>query len=237
MPNSQTVFSNILQETNSKMVVFDLDSTLYDVSPRTQLILHKFIELHADNKEFEPTLKSLEQVKLTSSDWGIREAIERNQIQGPQKLFTALRDYWKQHFFSSDFLHVDKPYPGAVDYVNHIHKSNIPIYYLTGRDRANMEKGTLLSLQEVGFPLHSHDRLIMKPTKGALEDEDYKVSELKKLKNEAGSIWFFENEPTIIHQVRSSCPDINVVWINTTHSRRAEPPRDLPTIEGHYRIK
>ena len=60
---------------------------------------------------------------------------------------------------------------------------------------------------------------------------DEKLSELIKISK---NIWFFENEPVIIHKIKSTYPKIKIVWIDTTHSRRQLPPNEIYIIQDKW---
>lgn len=239
MPDSVHVFNQIIRETDlDPLVVLDLDSTLYNVSHRSQLILQHFINEHCDSDLFKEEIHQLKTIKIMPKDWGLKEAFIRQGLQASQEFFNTVRDYWHKHFFSSDFLHSDVPYVGAVDYVNALHSAGIRILYLTGRDAANMKSGTIESLKKWKFPISNVETdLLMKPSKGLIEDEEYKNNVIQSLKAQSPRIWFFENEPAIIQRVRQSSPEIQIVWIDTTHSRRSEPPQDLHVIRDIWRTK
>ena len=231
----------------SPLVVFDLDSTLFNVSLRTQKIVETFVNDPAIREKFSSEVAELSALKITPRDWGLRRAIERSGIQVTEAFAKTLRDYWRSRFFSSEFLDADRPYPGSREAVLQLNEAGAQIIYLTGRDERNMKIGTVDSLKRWGFPLnfekpelHSNDdsmlpaNLIMKPIKGSIEDEEFKEIEMQKIvekfKSRHRDIWFFENEPIIIERVRSATPVVHLIWVDTTHSGRGENPTDLPIL-------
>jgi hypothetical protein len=158
-------------------------------------------------------------------------------FQSTPDFHKMLREFWRQNFFSSHFLHHDQPYVGAIEYVTALHSIGAQIYYLTGRDQLNMQEGTKRSLAYWGLPLTKDDRLIMKPHKGSHEDDVYKDLMMQKLildlqieRGQIPKMWFFENEPAILHKLKSTTPDVRLIWVDTTHSGRAAPPMDLTCI-------
>jgi hypothetical protein len=221
----------------AKAVVFDLDSTLFDVSHRTRSIFSDFLSAHRDSVDFtEMDLKVLQAVQIESFDWGIKEPILRalSQVGGVNlspAVLKLVRDHWRKHFFSNGYLEHDRPYKGSIKYVQDLAAANIPILYLTGRDAINMRTGTIQSLHHHGFPLSDEKNLIMKPAKGAIEDDDYKVDRLRTILKTFESVWFFENEPFIIRATQRAHPNLKIIFLNTTHSRREPAITDLPTIE------
>jgi hypothetical protein len=239
MPNSHSIFDSIVKVAHEKpLVIFDLDSTLYNVSHRTQKIIENFSKEPDIASRFPDEVARLTEIRISHRDWGMKEAFLRASFQAPEAFAKSIRDYWNQHFFSSSLLHEDKPYTGAVEYVNGLHRAGAEVWYLTGRDARNMREGTIRSLAQWNFPVANLDeRLIMKPFKGSHEDEDFKDIQIRDLKAKAPKVWFFENEPVIIHKVRATSPDVQIVWVDTTHSRKASPPEGLPVVRDIWHIE
>jgi len=197
------------------LAVFDLDSTLFNVSTRTRQILNEFAEAYN-----QPALKSVE-VKM--EDWGIKEAVFRAgyTIEKDQELLKNLRDFWRDRFFSNDYIHYDVPYAGAVAYVLELAETGCEIKYLTGRDQQRMGKGSEEVLKKWGFPCEK-GQLILKPER-TLDDELFKNDWFLALERKPYSkIYFFENEPVNINAVAKSCPEVEIIFIETTHARKQE---------------
>ena len=224
---------------DSVAAVFDLDSTLFSVHTRTARILEALASNKSFSSRFETEVEHLKTLEIRPTDWGIREALLRHYPQGSMEFFKAIRDHWRKHFFSSGYLDHDQIYPFASEYVRHLAELGAEIFYLTGRSRSAMEEGTLRVLKAHNFPLKSFEHLHMKPSD--LEtDEHYKALVLRELIKSKNHIWFFENEPVIIEQVRKATPTVHIVFIDSTHSGRATPPEDLPRIgmsyDGRWRV-
>lgn len=236
---STPVLVRILEEAKNRSsagetfrVVFDLDSTLFEVTERNQRILEEFVE--SEHLENYPHIKKLlKEVRMQLSDHGLGMAIRRHHgdLQD-DTVKEQLIEYWKQRFFTDEYLDIDTPFEGAPEYVQELHKLGAHIYYLTGRDVVRMGKGTPRQLNKWKFP-HQVERaqLIMKPEKG-LDDARFKTDQLKKL----GRVdWFFENEPQIIHLVEQEIPDLRIVFIESSHSGKANPKSDWITIKSFKR--
>ncbi len=222
------------QQSQKPMAVFDLDSTLYDVSPRIQIILHEFAQLPEVRRVF--TAEELSRLKVDPSDWGIRAAVQRAGLDGaPVEVLQLARDFWRQRFFSNQYLEHDRVYPGAVEFVAELRLHEVQIVYLTGRDELRMGDGTRTWLANHGFPLDGTEaRLVLKPRAGA-DDAVFKA-EFFAQPTSHSPIWFFENEPANIHAVRALGKEIEIIFFDSTHSGKAHPPKDLPTIR-HYLIE
>lgn len=214
-------------------VVFDLDSTLFSVSPRIQAILRQLGNEPEFINRFAQAADILRDIEVLPTDWGVKTVLQRQAVQPDGELVRIVRQYWRQHFFASHLLHVDEIYPSANEYVNHLHELGADIHYLTGRPETPMRPGSLKALAQWGFPLAGENRLIMKPS-DVLMDESFKAGVLKDLVHHYDHIWFFENEPVIIDLVREQVPQVRIVFVHSTHSGRAKAPTDLPTIGMSY---
>jgi hypothetical protein len=215
-------------------VIFDLDSTLFSVSPRTQAILRELGHQREFGENFTEASQVLRAVEVLPTDWGVRAVLERHKISGSVELFHAIRNFWHQHFFASHFIDRDEIYPSANEYVTHLHALGAEILYLTGRSNGSMRDGTIKMLKASGFPFFSDSRLFMKPS-DVQTDEGFKADKLLEIAGNYDHIWFFENEPLIIEMVRQRVPQVKIVFVDSVHSGRASPPKDLPTIGMSYK--
>lgn len=195
------------------LAVFDLDSTLFNVSTRTQQILNEFAKLQG--------LPELEKVEVKIEDWGIKEAVIRAGYH-PEKdlpMLEKLREYWFEKFFSNEYVHYDVPYAGAVSYVLELFQSGCEINYLTGRDQHRMGRGSLEVLKKWGFPCEAM-QLILKPER-TIDDGLFKKNWFINLdRAQYEKIYFFENEPVNINAVLETSPDVEIIFLDTTHARR-----------------
>jgi hypothetical protein len=206
------------------LAVFDLDSTLFNVSTRTQKILSEFAEQH----QFE----RLKSVQVKHEDWGIKEAVLRAgfSIEDDIEVLKQLRDFWSERFFTSEYLHYDVPYLGAICFVQELAETGCEIKYLTGRDNSRMRKGTVEVLKKWGFPF-TDENLFLKPNRSQ-EDELYKLDWFKELNHsDYKKIFFFENEPVNVNAITHSCPEVEIIFLETTHARKEEVRAEL------YKIK
>lgn len=206
------------------LAVFDLDSTLFNVSTRTQKILHEFAEVH--------NLEHLKDVEVLQEDWGLKEALFRKgyTIEKDLEMLKDIRDFWAARFFSNEYLHYDVPYPGAVCFVQDLEEAGCEINYLTGRDHARMGKGSFEVLKKWGFPVNNHN-LFLKPDK-AEDDELFKHDWFRKLNHsDYEKIFFFENEPVNVNAILQSCPEVEVIFLDTTHARKQTVTAELKRIK------
>lgn len=235
--DSRQIFQKLAKASSESIAVFDIDSTLLNVTQRTQAIVEAFSNEPSFIKKYQIETEQLKSVKILDQDWGLRSALKRHGLISSLDFFEDLHKYWRTHFFSNTYLPQDQPYPGAKKYLQELDKLGVQILYLTARDQPNMREGTLLTLDRFCFPLKNPDsQLIMKPEKGSSSDENFKAEELTNLFNSDSKFWFFENEPVILDTIEKKLPEINLVFISTVHSGRAPDPDHLPTIPGEYHI-
>lgn len=227
----------ISREQKEKVVfVFDIDSTLFCMKYRTQAIIDQALKEDFLLKEFledsNKNSKNRTKIKVTERDWSIVEILSRYGITD-KKLLKKMESYWKRSFFSNQYLHLDQPYEGAVDFLQKL--SGCAIYYLTARNYDRLRQGTLKSLKEWGFPLQKDSHLIMKKSLKET-DTEYKSGHLALLSKEFETVCFFENEPVILNQVSKSLPHIHLFWMNSTHSRKEKATRKAHKLSMTYSL-
>ncbi|MCC7403914.1 MAG: HAD family hydrolase [Bdellovibrionales bacterium] len=217
------------------LAVFDLDSTLFDVSPRTKAIFQSLASHPETKRRFPEESSVLSQLQPLPEDWGIKATLQRSQIRATLDFFEAVRLFWVENFFSDRYLHFDRLYDGALEFVQQLSEAGATIKYLTGRDHERMGAGTLAAIKASQLPLANEStHLILKPHRN-LDDARYKTDNLKALSDRYPEIWFFENEPTIIKLVRVELPNVKVIFVDTVHSGQNEAPTGLPSIKKSFR--
>ena len=230
----KSVLQAIERSRHPMAVVFDLDSTLFCVKWRTEGIIKDAVQNPSFISNFPEMAKPFQQIQVHPRDWALKDIFKRHGLDPSAPASKAIQKFWNRYFFQNDYLHLDRPYKGSVEYVNLLHKKGGHIFYLTGRNRPHMGKGTLQSLRKWSFPLKTENHLILK-SDPAFEDSVYKLEELKKLKKKFQTILFFENEPVILHLVYQYLPDIKMFWIDSAHSgKKPGPPDHIPVISMNY---
>jgi hypothetical protein len=227
-------FCHKIRESKKCLAVFDIDSTLYDVSPRTEKILQEFAHHPMHNSNFPKASEILKKTQILPSDWGYREAFERHDLlEEPHEFHHSLKEFWTDKFFSNHYLHLDNPYEGAVQFVNKLYDTGASIAYLTGRDFPRMGEGTHRILKESGFPVNPpRAEVALKPSKG-LDDARFKCDWFISVLDKYDEICFFENEPVNINWIQEYCPKVEIIYFDSTHSGLANPPFHLPTITDY----
>ncbi len=244
MPQSSQVLQKILTQSkhaieNGKTVkaYFDLDSTLFDVTPRVQRILEVFCEDNSMRLKYPQAIDILKTVQLETHPYYLKDLMLKIGLKNEEPHFyKEIFQFWKVRFFHDDYVVFDKAEKGAVEFVNRLYEMGVHIVYLTGRDIARMQKGTLESLKKAGFPIDAPNvELILKPHMD-MEDAPFKMERFL-LEDHSHQIWFFENEPVNIHLVLEKTPHVDVIYFDSVHSQKAEePPAHIPRIK-HFNFR
>lgn len=200
-------------------VIFDLDSTIFDVKPRSLRILKEFA-FTKEAREISPAIADWS-VTLNSHSllYTLEESARANGVQGSEEelktyLKAAFR-FWLARFFTHSYLGSDHPTPGAVDFVNRVVDLGADAVYLTGRDWPGMGRGTQTMLEYCGFPVDPRvTELIMKPNAG-LDDSEFKDDALRELRASSNAVALFDNEPANFHVFEKNFPD---AWLVFYHS-------------------
>lgn len=239
-----SILSRILKEAQAAresqtpfLTVFDLDSTLFDLTIRMCRIVDAFTEEPKFQHRYPRECEVAKNLPVKPSDWGLNEALGRVGISKDThpEFYRDLHEFWAQCFFSDSFLHHDEPLPGAVKYVQKLRSLGSEIMYLTGRDIPRMLEGTKTSLRQRGFPLDEPGvELRLKPV-AEWDDAEFKVDVLRECAHRFGHIYLFENEPVNLNLVAEKLPDIKLVYIDTCHSGREAVADTLDCIK-HFEV-
>ncbi len=202
------------------VVVFDLDSTLFNNAPRNRKIIEEFAEANKDkNPDFAKAVAAMKDEHLAYS----LEETFKNIGVNDEKTLKDLKKVWYDSFFTDKYVVLDKPYDGAVDYVKKLHSKGAMIVYLTGRDTPDMKTGTEASLKESGFPYgDSNSVLLTKPEK-KMKDDDYKQTASADILKMGTIVASFDNEPKNVNLFKKSFPGAIVMFLETNHSPKAVP--------------
>ena len=183
------------------VVVFDLDSTLFNTAGRHLAILRAF----ADE---EPHVRSLvDELSLQDFGWAVEEPLLARGFDHAPTL-ERLRSFWFDRFFDGDWVGHDHPAEGAVDYVQEAWRRGALIYYLTGRHVGGMDAGTARALANRGFPFwHGRTVLHLKPDFHT-PDKPFKDQAIQAIRSHRGEVVAtFENEPPNANLFLSAFPE------------------------------
>ena len=238
MTHNSNILSHILQQAEKAqnhgsriLAVFDLDSTLFDVSPRTQFILREFAQKISTKERFPQEAQKISEIEMNRFLWGIRDGLSNIGLTEPEDLIKEAFAYWQKYFFHNDYLIHDTPMEGAFEFLKKLSQHG-EISYLTGRDIERMGRGTLEQIQRHQFPLEDKEKnLILKPHRSQ-EDAPFKLNFFKKILEEGQhqEIWFFDNDPRNLNLVHREIPEVRQVFFRSAHPPKLTAPKELPQI-------
>lgn len=217
------------------LVLLDLDSTLYEVGPRTFQILKEWQE-SSESREYPTVRAAIEQLRKEQVGYSIGDTLQAlgfDILSEPVlKAIHAIKPYWGSRFFTSEYLMYDHAYPGAAAFVQKIYQLGAEIVYLTGRDEPGMGDGTRTNLIRDGFPWNAERlHLLLKPV-APMPDIEHKVNAAEYIRKHGTLVASFENEPPNIAALYEVFPDAMHVFVDTVYSDHCAVPR-----QGLYRIK
>jgi hypothetical protein len=217
------------------LVLLDLDSTLYQVEPRTFRILSDWAESE-EGKLFPTVCSALKSLRWQQVGYSIRDAFDALPLESDSEevraAFGAVKGFWSKRFFSNDYIHHDIPYPGAAAFSREVFALGGEIVYLTGRDESGMGKGTRLNLARDGFPVDSErTHFLLKPST-EITDIDHKKKAADFIRQSGTLVASFENEPPNLVALHDLFPAAMHVFMDTVCSDKGAMPR-----KGLYRIR
>lgn len=217
------------------VVLFDLDSTLFDVSPRHWRILQEWSDNNAsvDRSGLAIALRSAKPGALGYSVEDTLQAIGVDLRHAETRsALTDLKRFWAKRFFTHDYLSHDTVTPGALEFVRKVDEAGARIVYLTGRDEPGMGEGTRRALAREKFPLDgARSQLWLKP-RFEMDDAGFKREAASRLRDVGELLASFENEPKNLVMLRSEFPEALHVWLETVASEHPATP-----VRGVYRLK
>ena len=216
------------------VVVFDLDGTLLDNRPRSVAILHELADHWNDDKAHVASmLRAAESHALAY----LFDENLRNLGVSDQALIDEALAFWKDRFFTDDYLRHDLAHAGAVEFARALHDAGATIVYFTGRDLPNMALGSLASLRDLGFPIGMHGtQLILKPDP-EIPDPEFKRDVTPKLERAGEVIATFENEPANANIFAELYPEAEHFLIDTQHVPDPPPLTETVHVIGDFRMK
>lgn len=208
------------------LVIFDLDSTLLDNTPRQARILQEY-----GRAAGVPALRAARPEHW--EDWDLARALA-NAGLAPDEVArhrAPARRFWAERFFTSRYCRLDRPAPGAAEYVRAVAAAGARIAYVTGRPR-RMERGTLEVFGAAGFPLPDGERvhLLMNPH-ADLGDDAWKALARAQVDRLGPVVAAFDNEPAHVNAYAQAWPGARCVHLDTEDSGRpVEVLRRVPSV-------
>jgi phosphoglycolate phosphatase-like HAD superfamily hydrolase len=197
------------------VVVFDLDSTIFDNKPRQARILREFGARRGID------LLAACAANHFNSGWDLRAAM-RNcglAVDEAERLYPEAKQFWLDRFFTSDYCAEDVAIAGAPDFVKAVAQMGAIVCYVTGRHEG-MRAGTLDAMRKCGFLIPGEGvHLILKPSP-EMNDDDFKREAHRQVAELGTVIAAFDNEPTHLNDYRRKFPEATIVHLATDHSGR-----------------
>lgn len=209
------------------VLLFDLDDTLIDTRHRKMAILKELAEQPAADGKMSDLLRT---ASLKHIKYRVKDTLAALGIFDEAFVKEAER-YWWERNFTDAYIEYDLPIPGAVRFVNWLHRKGSQIIYLTGRPEPTMIKGTKINLKQLEFPLGEDVLLLMKPD-AAMDDFDYKKAVMQEIAQMGPLIAAFENEGHNLNMMAEHFPDAFMVLLDTICS-----PNQPKIPEDSYVIK
>ncbi len=219
----------VLDQKKLPVIIFDLDSTLFHVSPRSYEILREWAQATAVS--ILPNL-TVDDMGYSIEDVWVKKGLSIETGESFKYLKEA-KSFWRERFFSNAYIHHDLPHEGAVEFVKKLHEMGAKIVYLTGRDVPLMAFGTVDHLRRCGFPVEvERTRLILKP-KRHMDDLVFKTGVCEMVREWGEVVASFENEPKNLVAMKEALgPKTMHVFFESVSSDHA-----APAAKEVYRIK
>jgi phosphoglycolate phosphatase-like HAD superfamily hydrolase len=220
------------------LVLLDLDSTLYEVGPRSFQILREWMETdeslgHAHVRHSLQRLRE-EQVGYSIADTLRNAGLSLSEPE-VEHAIRVMKPYWSERFFTSRYLAYDRPYPGAAEFTRNVHELGAEIVYLTGRDEPGMGEGTRSNLLRDGFPWEKKGTHLLLKKAAHLPDLAHKKEAAEYISEHGTLVASFENEPPNLIALSRIFPDAMHVFLDTVCSDHEAPiGRNLYRIRGFH---
>lgn len=201
------------------VVIFDLDDTLFRVTPRTKAILGAWAvaEQPADTA-LAASIAALDPEQMA---YALAPTLAKVGLAGTGRE-AAAKAYWMRWFFASKFLPEDPPIAGAREYVLGLHRAGAHICYLSGRDE-RMEAGTLAALRRHGFPTPGPRVSVFLKDDPKRKDVEFKAEALAMIGGLGTVVAAFDNEPANVNLYHRQFPEAATIYLDVAHSDGAPP--------------
>ena len=185
------------QAEEGTVFLFDLDDTLFTTKNRNMKILTEFVSGKSNCVDIESLCRHVKR-NLSSRhlEWNFTNTLKNLGFSDENiKAFAPkYKTFWGPRFFGNSYLKYDELNPGAKDYVQKIFKKGATIFYLTGRNDADMRKGTEEAIRRAGLPFdHERVHLMLKP--GDADDTEFKKTVFESVAKLGRLVAAYENEP------------------------------------------
>ncbi len=203
------------------LALFDIDSTLMDTLPRNLAILEAAL---AAMPALEAACRGLESGRSRPGPkpqfWNIGDYL-RSLGMADEELLGALMSFWKERFFTDEWLVHDRPYPGVASFLGGLKAEGFALAYLTGRHSSGMEAGTRRSFLAHGLPAGDGELFFFKPS-FTMGDLEFKTTVRDRLGGLGSLVLSVDNEPANVNLFHAAFPEALSVWIDTVTAPQPE---------------
>lgn len=217
------------------LVLLDLDSTLYEVGPRSHQIIMEWTQ-SAQSAPFPKVRETLLKLEEMHVGYSLRDTFHAIGLllseAETKKAWESAKKFWSERFFASEYLKYDRAYPGAAEFARELHALGAELVYLTGRDEPGMGAGTRQKLLSDGFPWETERTHLLMKEASHIDDLEHKKNAARYIREHGTLIASFENEPPNLVALYELFPEAMHVFVDTVCSDRPSKPA-----KGLYRIK
>ncbi len=222
----QWIEENIDLATPGAVVLFDIDSTIMNTSPRNFAILkdaeNHFSFLDGISRQLGPYRMG----------WNICDDVEPVRPLSPDEK-KKLHEFWSERFFFDPWVRLDTPYPGVQELLGWLEQTGVRLVYLTGRDSVNMAGGTIEAFRSHGIPSGEKVTFLFKPTQET-EDLPFKKRAFEEINRMGRVVLAVENEPANANAMLEAFPAAAVALIETiTAPDPARPRKEIIRFKGY----
>ena len=241
--SNREVLMQVIDETKAGLkgksatpvLLLDLDSTLYEVGPRTYQILKEWLA-SPQSGAFKAAREAIALLKPHQVGYSIKDTfanvgLDAQKLSEAQEALKSAKKFWTERFFTNEYLDYDHAYPGAADFVKEAYEHGAELVYLTGRDEPGMGDGTRARLLKDGFPWEVERTHLLLKKRFEMDDLDHKSKAADYINGVGSLIASFENEPPNLIALSEVFPKAMHVFVDTIYSDRPALPK-----KGLYRI-
>lgn len=219
---------------STPVLLLDLDSTLYEVGPRSLQILKEWMAA-PESRGFPAIRDRIAHMKRSELGYSLLDTFTHLGLSvmdpGVEEALKSATKFWGQRFFTHEYLEFDDVYPGAPEFVRAAYELGAEIIYLTGRDEPGMGRGTRARLLKDHFPFEKERTHLILKEAFEHDDLDHKTNAADYVKGIGNLVASFENEPPNLVTLSDIFPDAMHVFVDTVYSSRPASPKP-----GLYRI-
>ena len=252
---SKNISESINKDSNKDLnqnilVLFDLDSTLFNTIYRSLAILQDFANNYRFNHKCEDLCNNIDQFfdqnppdyKDIQEVYNLFDLIETHfyyPIDRKSQLAKVLMDFWKSRFFDGKWIVYDKLYKGAKNFIDQVSAiDHVTIGYLSARYHSKLYLASIKALCQHALPRPNKASIInnKKADKSRffdpksnfvllkpsifIDDLEFKKLRIGQLIKHYHRIFYFENDPQIVAMVIDQFPMVEPFLFDSVHSNR-----------------